>query len=278
MEKKIGLIAGNGEFPLLFMEKAADLGLEVFVCALKGEADKKIEKYSKSINWLNVGQVKKVLKFFKKNNVEKAVMLGGVTKTRLFFDVRPDSLAIRTVAKLKNTHDDNLLRAFSNLMDENGIKVVGSYEVLPELLAKPGIWTKKQPDPEILKDILIGFKTAKKIGELDIGQTIVVSGGSVVAVEAVEGTDNAIRRGGSLCGKGGVVVKVSKPNQDMRFDIPAIGPETLRTMKEAGIDVLAIEALKTNVLDHAGMISMADENDIIIAAVNEEFFKENGIE
>lgn len=278
MEKKIGLIAGNGEFPLLFMEKAADLGLEVFVCALKGEADKKIEKYSKSINWLNVGQVKKVLKFFKKNNVEKAVMLGGVTKTRLFFDVRPDSLAIRTVAKLKNTHDDNLLRAFSNLMDENGIKVVGSYEVLPELLAKPGIWTKKQPDPEILKDILIGFKTAKKIGELDIGQTIVVSGGSVVAVEAVEGTDNAIRRGGSLCGKGGVVVKVSKPNQDMRFDIPAIGPETLKTMKEAGIDVLAIEALKTNVLDHAGMISMADENDIIIAAVNEEFFKENGIE
>lgn len=278
MEKKIGLIAGNGEFPLLFMEKAADLGLEVFVCALKGEADKKIEKYSKNINWLNVGQVKKVLKFFKKNNVEKAVMLGGVTKTRLFFDVRPDSLAIRTVAKLKNTHDDNLLRAFSNLMDENGIKVVGSYEVLPELLAKPGIWTKKQPDPEILKDILIGFKTAKKIGELDIGQTIVVSGGSVVAVEAVEGTDNAIRRGGSLCGKGGVVVKVSKPNQDMRFDIPAIGPETLRTMKEAGIDVLAIEALKTNVLDHAGMISMADENDIIIAAVNEEFFKENGIE
>lgn len=278
MEKKIGLIAGNGEFPLLFMEKAADLGLEVFVCALKGEADKKIEKYSKNINWLNVGQVKKVLKFFKKNNVEKAVMLGGVTKTRLFFDVRPDSLAIRTVAKLKNTHDDNLLRAFSNLMDENGIKVVGSYEVLPELLAKPGIWTKKQPDPEILKDILIGFKTAKKIGELDIGQTIVVSGGSVVAVEAVEGTDNAIRRGGSLCGKGGVVVKVSKPNQDMRFDIPAIGPETLKTMKESGIDVLAIEALKTNVLDHAGMISMADENDIIIAAVNEEFFKENGIE
>lgn len=278
MEKKIGLIAGNGEFPLLFMEKAADLGLKVFVCALKGEADKKIEKYSKNINWLNVGQVKKVLKFFKKNNVEKAVMLGGVTKTRLFFDVRPDSLAIRTVAKLKNTHDDNLLRAFSNLMDENGIKVIGSYEVLPELLAKPGIWTKKQPDPEILKDILIGFKTAKKIGELDIGQTIVVSGGSVVAVEAVEGTDNAIRRGGSLCGKGGVVVKVSKPNQDMRFDIPAIGPETLKTMKEAGIDVLAIEALKTNVLDHAGMISMADENDIIIAAVNEEFFKENGIE
>lgn len=278
MEKKIGLIAGNGEFPLLFMEKAADLGLEVFVCALKGEADKKIEKYSKNINWLNVGQVKKVLKFFKKNNVEKAVMLGGVTKTRLFFDVRPDSLAIRTVAKLKNTHDDNLLRAFSSLMDENGIKVIGSYEVLPELLAKPGIWTKKQPDPEILKDILIGFKTAKKIGELDIGQTIVVSGGSVVAVEAVEGTDNAIRRGGSLCGKGGVVVKVSKPNQDMRFDIPAIGPETLKTMKESGIDVLAIEALKTNVLDHAGMISMADENDIIIAAVNEEFFKENGIE
>ena len=278
MEKRIGLISGNGEFPLLFIRNAAEQGFSVCVCAFKGEALPEIEIYAHEIIWIHVGQIKKIIKFFKKQNITRAVMLGGVKKTRLFLDVRPDTMAIKALAKLKNTHDDNILRTFAQIMENNGIEIAASYEFMPDLLAEKGIWTNEAPSIEIMKDIVIGYRAAKKIGELDIGQTVVVSGGSIVAVEAVEGTDSAIKRGGELSGKDGVVVKVSKPFQDMRFDIPAVGPDTIRTMQKSGMKALALEASKTNVLDRKQMIELADKYKIIIAAVNEDFFRENGFE
>jgi hypothetical protein len=278
VEKRIGLIAGNGEFPLVFAKKAKKEGFKVYVSAFKNEALKEIEDISEQVNWVYVGQIKKIINFFKKNLVNEAVMIGGIKKTRLFFDVRPDSLALKAIAKLKTTNDDNVLRAFSNIMESHGIKICSSSDLIPELLAKRGVWTKKQPTKENLNDIWLGFNAAKSIGFLDIGQTVVVSGGSIIAVEAVEGTDETIKRGGSLSNRGGVVVKTSKPNQDLRFDLPSIGPETIVQMKKYGLDVLAVETLKTNVLNPDELIKTADENKICIIAVDDLFFKELGLE
>lgn len=278
MKKRIGLISGNGEFPLVFVEKLKSQGFSVFVCAFKGETDPVIEEFAQDVSWVYVGQIKKIIKYFNKNDISQAVMLGGIKKTRLFFDVRPDSLAIKTLAKLKNTHDDNLLKTFASIMEDNGIAIKSSWEFIPDLLAKKGIWTKRKPTKDNFKDIWLGYKTAKQIGSLDIGQTIITAGGSVVAVEAVEGTDEAIKRGGILSNKGGVVVKVSKPNQDLRFDIPAIGPGTMHTMKEAGINVLAVESKRTNILDFDKVVKLADEFKISIIAVDDDFFREKGFE
>ncbi len=271
---KVGLISGNGMFPLIFAKKLVSTGTDVYICAFKGETDAKIKKYAKEINWIHVGQIKKIIKFFRNNNIDKAVMLGGIRKTRLFFDVRPDSLAIRALAGLKNTHDDNVLRMFASLLEKNGIKIVPSSDFMPELLAPYGIWTKKKPSDDKMKDIFLGFNTARKIGELDIGQTIVVCGGSIVAVEAVEGTDAAMKRGGELANREGVVVKVSKPFQDIRFDLPSIGPDTIYTMKESGLSVLAVEAGRTNVLDYEKVVSLANEFKMVVMAVDDSFFGE----
>ncbi|MDY0131416.1 MAG: UDP-2,3-diacylglucosamine diphosphatase LpxI [Desulforegulaceae bacterium] len=274
MNKKIGLIAGNGDFPLAFLKKAKKEGLDVFVAGFKNEASPEIEQVADKFIWIYVGQIKKIINFFKKNLVDEVVLLGGVKKTRLFFDVRPDILALKAVAKLKTTHDDNVLRAFSSIMENHGIKVCSSSKLVPEFLSKRGLWTKKNPSKEDLNDIKLGYEAAKAIGFLDIGQTVVVSGGSIVAVEAVEGTDEAIKRGGTLSHGGGVVVKTSKPNQDLRLDIPAIGPETIIQMKKFGLDVLAVEAEKTNVINLDELISLADENKISVLGIDDLFLKE----
>ncbi|MGM0417624.1 MAG: LpxI family protein [Thermodesulfobacteriota bacterium] len=277
MNKKIGLIAGNGQFPLIFAEKAVAEGFTVYVCAFKSEADPGIENYAEDILWIHVGQVKKIIRFFSKNSVDNAVMLGGIKKTRLFFDVRPDSLAIKALAKISSTHDDNILRKFSSIMEENGIIIRSSSSVVPDFLAQSGIWTKRKPSVDELKDIFLGYTAAKKIGEADIGQTVVVSGGSIIAVEAVEGTDETVKRGGLLSPGGGVVVKTSKPDQDMRFDIPSVGPDTLAVMKEAGIYVLAVESGRTNVLDCEKMVALADQWKMSVIGVDEDCFQKKGI-
>lgn len=277
MDKKIGLIAGNGKFPLIFAEKAIAAGFKVYVCAFKSEADPDIEKYAQDVLWIHVGQVKKIIRFFSKNSVETAVMLGGIKKTRLFFDVRPDSLAIKALAKISSTHDDNILRKFSSIMEENGIIIRSSSSVVPDFLAQRGLWTKRKPSEDELKDIFLGYTAAKKIGEVDIGQTVVASGGSIVAVEAVEGTDETVKRGGLLSPGGGVVVKTSKPDQDMRFDIPSVGTETLSVMKEAGISVLAVESGRTNVLDFEKMVALADQWKMSVLGVDEDYFLEEDI-
>jgi len=277
-ENSIGLISGNGDFPLVFIKQAKKKGLHVYVCAFKNETDKVIEALADDIIWIHLGQIKKIIKFFKSHNVTTAVMLGGISKTRAFFDVRPDILAIKAIAKAKNTHDDHMLRIFARIFEDYGIRVVGSSEIFPEQLASKGLWTRKKISDENLKDIYLGYQTAKSIGALDIGQSVVVSGGTVVAVEAVEGTDQAIRRGGSLTGKGAIIVKVSKPYQDMRFDVTAVGHDTVLSMKDANFSGLAVEAGRTNVLNREKMISLADKCGIFIIGVDNLFFKEHGFD
>ncbi len=265
MRKRIGLIAGSGQFPLIFSKAAIAKGFDVIAAAYHKEADPALGKHVELIEWFHLGQVKRLIKFFKSNGVEEAVMMGGICKTRMFTDIKPDLKAIAIMAGLRSSHDDGILRAFAGALEKEGIKIRESTFLLPELLAPGGCWTKRKPNRAEKEDMVLGWKIAKEIGRLDIGQCVVVGGGSILAVEAIEGTDSAIRRGASL-GKNSVVVKVCKPNQDVRFDIPATGEKTIRVMAEAGAGALLIEAKKAVVFDRKKMISFADEKGISIVA------------
>lgn len=262
---KIGLIAGGGQFPLIFSKKAKAKGFAVYAAAYQNEADTSLQNHAAAIEWIHLGQVGRIIKFFRKHNVTQAVMMGSIKKTRMFSDVKPDIKAISLIAGMIHTHDDGILRAFARLLEKEGIKVRESTFLLPELLAPEGCWTRRKPGRSERSDIEMGWKIVKEIGQLDIGQCVVVGGGSVLAVEAIDGTDATITRGGKLA-KGAVVVKACKPNQDVRFDIPAIGLETIRTMHEAGAKVLAIEAGKTVVFNREDMISLANKFGISIVA------------
>ncbi|MBL0702187.1 MAG: UDP-2,3-diacylglucosamine diphosphatase LpxI [Desulfosarcina sp.] len=267
---KIGIIAGSGQFPIIFSQAAKAKGYSVYVAAYLKEADPLLKELVDEIEWLHLGQVKRLIKFFKKNNVREAVIIGAIKKTRLFTDVRPDIKAISIIARMKHTHDDGILSAFAAAIEKEGIKIRPSTFLIPELLAEPGIWTKRKPSKTEKKDIKIGWEIAKEIGRFDIGQSVVVAGGSVLAVEAVDGTDATIKRGGEL-GKGDiVVVKVCKPGQDTRFDVPAIGLQTIETMYAAGARTLAIEAGKAIVFDRQQMIDLANQYKISIIAMEEE--------
>ncbi|BBO88640.1 LpxI family protein [Desulfosarcina ovata] len=264
MTEKIGLIAGNGQFPILFSRIAGQNGFVLFTAAYVNEADPELAQLSEAIEWLHLGQVKRLIRFFKQNGVTRAVMLGGVRKTRLFSDVKPDMKAISIIAGMRHTHDDAIMRAFADCLEKEGIKIEASTFLLPELLATEGVWTRRKPSRSEKKDIELGFSVAREIGRLDIGQSVVVGGGSILAVEAIDGTDATIARGGQLGRGQAVLVKVCKPNQDFRFDVPSVGIRTIETMVQANVRVLAIEAGKTVVFDRTEMVRIADENQIAI--------------
>ncbi|MBW1642554.1 MAG: UDP-2,3-diacylglucosamine diphosphatase LpxI [Deltaproteobacteria bacterium] len=271
---RIGLIAGGGQFPIIFSKTARSKGYEVFAAAYYKETDPILAEYVDGIQWLYLGQVKRLLKYFKENSVNEAVMMGAVKKIRMFSNFRPDSKAISALAGIKHTHDDELLSAFARMLEEEGVKVRAATFLLPSLLAQEGCWTKKKPSKSEWNDIYLGWYLAKEIGRLDIGQCVVIAGGSVLSVEAIDGTDATIKRGGEL-GKGNaVVIKVCKPNQDQRFDIPAIGIQTIKTMHENGVNVLAIEAGKAVVFDRDEMISKANRYGISIVALKNDKMKE----
>jgi DUF1009 family protein len=264
---RIGLIAGNGQFPIIFSKAAKAKGFAVYAVAHNNETDPGLKDHVDAIEWIHIGQIKRILKFFKKNHISQAVLIGGITKTRMFSDVRPDTKAISLIAGMRDTHDDGLLRRFARVLEKEGVGVQASTFLLPDLLAQPGCWTKQKPSRSEKKDIELGWKMAKEIGRLDIGQCVVVGGGSVLAVEAIDGTDATIMRGGKLGRGDAVVVKVCKPNQDIRFDIPAVGAQTIKTMEEAGAKVLVVEAGKAIVFDRQEMINLADEFGITIVAM-----------
>jgi DUF1009 family protein len=263
-DEKIGLIAGNGQFPILFSRIAAQKGFQVYTAAYVNEADETLSQLSKKIQWLHLGQVKRLIRFFKQNRIHRAVMLGGVRKTKLFTDVKPDMKAIAIIAGMRNTHDDAIMRAFADSLEKEGIKIEPSTFLLPELLATKGIWSKRKPSRSEKKDIALGFSIAREIGRLDIGQSVVVSGGSILAVEAIDGTDATIERGGRLGDGEAVLVKICKPNQDFRFDVPSVGVNTIETMNRSDVRTLAIEAQKTLVFDREEMVAKADEYNISI--------------
>ncbi|MGD2270393.1 MAG: UDP-2,3-diacylglucosamine diphosphatase LpxI [Desulfobacterales bacterium] len=265
---KIGLIAGSGQFPILFSKKAKSKGFDIYAIAFHNETDPNLKGQVDAIQWLHLGQLKRLIKFFHRHEVKQAVMMGAVRKTRMFKDVRPDLKAMAAVFGLENTHDDGILRSFARILEDEGIQVKASTFLLPELLAAEGCWTHRKPSRAETADIELGWKLAKAIGRLDIGQCIVVGGGSVLAVEAIDGTDATIRRGGRLGNGTAVVVKVCKPDQDKRFDVPAVGSQTIATMHESNARALAIEAGRAVVFDRQEMIALADSHDISIVALS----------
>ncbi len=268
-QQRIGLIAGSGPFPLIFSQKAKEKGYQVYAIGYVNETDPALADSVEVVETIYIGQIKRLIKFFKRHQITDAVMIGAIKKPGSITEVRPDIKAISLYAGMRqNTHDDRVLRVFAKALEDEGIYIRPSTFLLPELLAQEGCWTKRKPKKEEQPDIEMGWKMAKAIGKLDIGQCVVVSNGSVLAVEAIDGTDSTIRRGGRLTSGNAVVVKVCKPIQDFRFDIPAVGSETIRTMHESGASVLAIEAGKSLVFDQAEMVDLADRWKISIVALN----------
>jgi len=269
VKKKIGLIAGNGRFPLIFAQAASKEGYEVFAVAHKGETDPSLENYVAGIEWIKVGQLGKLIKAFKRAGVRDVVLAGGITRKRLFKEIFPDLRALSLLARLKNKTDDAALRAVAEELEKEGLVVQPSTLFVQSLLAPVGCLTKRKPNKEEKEDITFGWRMAKAIGELDIGQCVVVKKQTVVAVEAVEGTDETIKRGGELAKEGVIVVKVSKPNQDLRFDVPAVGVKTIETMATVKARVLVIEAGKTLMFDKEKMLALADKEGISVVSLED---------
>ncbi|MBN1225987.1 MAG: UDP-2,3-diacylglucosamine diphosphatase LpxI [Deltaproteobacteria bacterium] len=261
---KIGLIAGSGKFPILIAETAAKKGLKIIAVAHKGETDPELEKKVSSITWVGLGQFGHLLEAFKLSGVNKVLMAGGIKKTNMFKNLRLDLKGMAIAGKLLVYHDDDILRAVAHELEKEGIRVVSSAIYLPELLAPEGCFTKRRPSKEELTDIEFGWEMAKELGRLDIGHCVVVKRKTVLALEAIEGTDKTILRGGELAHKGAVVIKVCKPDQDLRFDLPAVGLNTIMTMSRVKASTLAIESGKTLVFDKEAMIRLANEGGISI--------------
>ena len=229
-KEALGLIAGGGVFPLMVADAARDKGLRVVAVAHEGETDPLLAEKVDEIAWIKLGQLGHLLKVLKKAGVTKTVMAGTINKKKMFENVRPDLRGLTLMSKLAIFHDDDILRAVAGELQREGIRIVSSAAHLPELLAPRGNLTRRKPNQEEREDVEFGWKIAKELGRLDIGQCVVVRRKTVLAMEAIEGTNETILRGGKLAKEKAVVVKVSKPNQDMRFDVPAVGPDTIEVM------------------------------------------------
>ena len=265
--ERIGLIAGNGRFPLLFAEAARRAGLEVVAVAHQHETPEEIANLVTQLTWVRVGELGKIIRTFKQAGVARAVMAGGIRKPRQLSDFRPDFRGAAFIAKTRSLRDDVLLRGVAAELEHDGITIVESTLFLGELVPRTGTLTRKAPKSREWEDVRFGLEVAREIGRYEVGQSVVVKRRTVIAVEGIEGTDAAIRRGGEL-GRGGVVVvKVSKPGQDLRFDVPAVGMTTIETMREVDARVLALEAGRTIMIDRDEMIRAADASGIVIVAV-----------
>lgn len=266
---KIGVIAGGGQFPLLFAKAAHSQGLKVYAAAHQGETDETLEDHVERLQWVKLGQLGKIIDFFKQEGIRKAVFIGSITKINIFRDVRPDLKGLGLWNKINIKQDDAILRAVADRLEKDGIEVVASTGYVPELLFPKGILTSKKPTKDQMSDIVFGWEIARSLGNLDIGQCVVVRNKTVLAVEAIEGTDAAILRGGSLGKEKAVVVKLRKPNQDLRFDLPAIGMKTLDSMKEVHASVLAVEAEYALFFDRESVIQAANNAGIVIVGIEE---------
>ena len=262
--KRIGLIAGDGRFPIIFADNVRRLGFTVSAIAQVGTTLPELESYVEHIHWLKIGQFGKALAALKQDGVGQAVMLGGIKKTNVFTTLRPDLRALAIFSRLKHWKDDAILRAVAGELEREGIEILDSTFGLQEILAEEGYLTSKKPSKKEVEDIQFGWETLETLGVLDIGQCVVVKNRVIVSVEAVEGTDEAISRGGMLGGKGTVVIKRTKPHQDLRFDLPAIGPQTIQTMVSVQASVLAIEAGRTVIIDREDVFSQANDAGISI--------------
>ncbi len=263
---RIGIIAGNGQFPILFARAARTQGLKTVAVAFAGETEPSLEQEVDNLTWTKLGQLGKLIKIFKQAGVSKAVMCGGVKKTRMFQDIMPDLKALSLLPRLKNMADDGILRTLAGVLEEEGISILPSHELVPSLLAQPGQYSRRGANARESADIELGWQIFETLGPLDIGQALVLKNKTLVAVEAIEGTDACILRGGQLAGPDTVVVKRCKPNQDKRFDLPSVGRETIKTMLTVSASCLCIEAGQTLVFDRESMVELADQHKICILA------------
>lgn len=262
------MIAGNGRFPFLVLEGARSQGIEMAVIALKEEASSELEKTAKRLHWVSLGELSKAITLMHQEGVSRAVMAGQVKHNRIFSAIRPDWKLAKLLLALPRKNTDALIGAVAKVFEEEGIQLVDSTLFLKPLLPQAGVLTQRAPDAREAADIEYGLKVARHIAAMDIGQTVVVSDGACVAVEAMEGTDEVIRRATRYAeGKPLVVVKVSKPKQDMRFDVPVIGVPTVEAMKRAGTTALCIDAERTLLFDRAKVMELADAAGIAIQAV-----------
>jgi UDP-2,3-diacylglucosamine hydrolase len=265
--ERIGLIAGNGRFPIIFADNARKLGYHVSAVAHEGETEPELASHVDRIHWIKIGQLSKLIKAFKEDRVHQAVMLGGIKKTHVFTTVRPDFRTLAMATRLALWKDDDILREFAKELEQEGIAICESTFGLEGILVEEGLLTARTPTEKEWEDIRYGWDVAHDIGRLDIGQCVVIKDRVVVAVEAVEGTDGAIKRGGELAKEGAVVVKRSKPQQDLRFDLPAVGPRTIEVMASVKASVLAVEAGRTILLDREIMLDQARSARIAIVGI-----------
>lgn len=261
---KFGLIAGNGQFPFLVAEGARKSGASLSVVAIKEETDPRINDVVDNVLWVGIGQLGKMISFFKREGVEKAMMAGQVKHVQLFSGAMPDVRMMKLLWNLPRRNTDALIGGVADELAKEGIELIDSTYLISEQLAPKGVLTKRKPDKTEEENIEYGLHIASEIARLDLGQTIVIRAAACVAIEAMEGTDATIKRAGDLAKGKLTVVKVAKPNQDMRFDVPVVGVPTIETMIEAGGTCLSITAGKTLIFDREEMVSLADKNKIVI--------------
>lgn len=280
MGERLGLIAGNGQFPFLVLDAARAQGFEVVVAAIKEETFPQIEQRGAAVvHWLSLGELSKLIETFKREGVRRAVMAGQVKHKQIFSSIRPDWRLAKLLLSLTTRNTDSLLGAVAKVLHEEGIVLENSTALLEPLLAKAGVLTQRAPSPEEHKNVEYGRTVARQLAQYDIGQTVVIAESACVAVEAMEGTDATIERAGrlmkSLEGEASTlsreltVVKIAKPNQDMRFDVPVIGVKTIEVMRSAGASCLAVDAGRCLLLDGAAIIEVANAAGISIHASNE---------
>jgi DUF1009 family protein len=276
-KKRLGLIAGNGRFPLLVLDAARAQGYEVIVAAIKEETFPEIESHgATAVHWLSLGELSKLIETFKREHVHRAIMAGQVKHKQIFSSIRPDWRLAKLLLSLGTRNTDSLLGAVAKVLADEGITLGNSTSFLEPLLARQGVLTKRAPSEEEKKNIVYGRTLARHLAQYDIGQTVVVAEAACVAVEAMEGTDAAIERAGqimasleadaSMLSRALTVIKIAKPNQDMRFDVPVIGVRTIEVMQKAGASCLALDAGKCLLLDGSSIVTAADAIGIAIVA------------
>ena len=273
---KLGLIAGNGRFPFLVLEAARAEGFDVIVAAIKEEAFPEIESHGATVHWLSLGELSKLIDTFKREGVQRAIMAGQVKHKQIFSSIRPDWRLAKLLLSLGTRNTDSLLGAVAKVLADEGIVLENSTSLLEPLLAKRGVFTQRAPSEQEKKNIDYGREVARHLAQYDIGQTVIVAENACVAVEAMEGTDATIQRAGELMAslesdastlsRALTVIKIAKPNQDMRFDVPVIGVKTIEVMRKAGATCLAVDAGKCLLLDGNAIITAADAAGIAIVA------------
>ncbi len=266
--EKLGILAGVGKLPVECARAACQLGYEVYAVGLLPDTDSEIANFAKDFKSISVAQLDAILNYLKENEITRVTMIGKVTKELLFSGaLQPDARMLQLIMSLPDRNDDTIMMAFVRELAMAGIQAFDQTSLIRKLIPRRGTISNREPTSVERQDMEFGFMVAKELGRLDIGQTVVVKNRAVMALEAIEGTDACILRGGKLANAGAVVAKVSKPNQDNRFDVPTVGKKTLEIMAEVGATALAIEAEKTLMVDRAGMVAFADEKGIAIIAM-----------